>query len=127
VLDEDEGHADAGGHGVDEPAAGIEPTRRSAYSDDREIRRVQGNAAGLTHYCSAFMVFSRRRRQWTASSMFMPHRVVSDRVAVGTPGNRAAVTLLGSAFCYSSRRHRTKPSSDALTVTLSRLCGQRGA
>jgi hypothetical protein len=127
VLDEDEGHADAGGHGVDEPAAGIEPTRRSAYSDDREIRRVQGNAAGLTHYCSAFMVFSRRRRQWAASSMFMPHRVVSDRVTVGTPGNRAAATPLGSAFYHSSRRHRTKPSFDALTVTLSRLCGQRGA
>jgi hypothetical protein len=87
VLDEDEGHADAGGHGVDEPAAGIEPTRRSAYSDDREIRQVQGNAAGLADYCSASMVFS-RRRQWTASSMFMPHRVVSDRVAVGAPGNR---------------------------------------
>ena len=45
MLDQDEGHAVAGGQRVHKLPAGIEATRRGAYSDDREVRRPARGAA----------------------------------------------------------------------------------
>jgi hypothetical protein len=44
MLDQDEGHAVAGGQGIKEPAAGVKSARRRSYSDDREVRKVTSMA-----------------------------------------------------------------------------------
>ena len=45
MLDQDEGHAVAGGQRVHELPAGIEAARRGAYSDDREVRWAARSSA----------------------------------------------------------------------------------